>query len=161
MQVKFRHQRWKQSCLCLMHLQLMWVLPPSRSSLCQSAHAHSSLAFGAPPASESREKCEHCLCWKRPHTNTRTKISVTYSNPHLACEQIQGTQDLPQVLPYWRMPPSGMSRIVQELCESQGGHLGLSVLTSLMVSVDIKQYWTRLTNWSQLVPNMSTDIPGH
>ena len=29
---------------------------------------------------------------------------------------------------------------VQELCESQGGHPGLSFLTSLMVSVDIKQY---------------------
>ena len=29
---------------------------------------------------------------------------------------------------------------VQELCESQGGRPGLSVLTSLMVSVDVKQY---------------------
>ena len=30
--------------------------------------------------------------------------------------------------------------IVQELCESRGDHPGLSVLTSLMVSVDVKQY---------------------
>ena len=30
--------------------------------------------------------------------------------------------------------------IVQELCESRGGHPGLSVLTSLLVSVDIKLY---------------------
>ena len=30
--------------------------------------------------------------------------------------------------------------IVQELCESRGGCPGLSVLTSLMVSVDVKQY---------------------
>ena len=30
--------------------------------------------------------------------------------------------------------------IVQELCESQGGHPGLSVLTSLLVSVDVKIY---------------------
>ena len=37
----------------------------------------------------------------------------------------------------------------------------LSVLTSLMVSLDVKQYWTMLTHWSQLVPNMSTDIRGH
>ena len=29
---------------------------------------------------------------------------------------------------------------VQELCESRGGCPGLSVLTSLMVSVDVKQY---------------------
>ena len=30
--------------------------------------------------------------------------------------------------------------IVQELCESRGGRPGLSVLTSLTVSVDVKQY---------------------
>ena len=29
---------------------------------------------------------------------------------------------------------------VQELCESRGGRPRLSVLTSLMVSVDVKQY---------------------
>ena len=30
--------------------------------------------------------------------------------------------------------------IVQELCESRGGLPGLSVLTSLLVSVDVKLY---------------------
>ena len=30
--------------------------------------------------------------------------------------------------------------IVQELCESRGGHPGLSVLISLLVSVDVKNY---------------------
>ena len=30
--------------------------------------------------------------------------------------------------------------IVQELCESQGGRPGLSILTSLLVSVDVKNY---------------------
>ena len=30
--------------------------------------------------------------------------------------------------------------IVQELCESRGGHPGLSVLASLLVSVDVKLY---------------------
>ena len=29
---------------------------------------------------------------------------------------------------------------VEELCESRGGRPGLSVLTSIMVSVDVKQY---------------------
>ena len=48
-----------------------------------------------------------------------------------------------------------------KLCESRGGRPGLSVLTSLLVSVDIKLYWTVLRHWSQLVPNMSTDIRGH
>ena len=50
---------------------------------------------------------------------------------------------------------------IQELCESRGDRPGLSVLTSLMVSVDVKQHWTMLTHWSQLVPNMSTDTRGH
>ena len=48
--------------------------------------------------------------------------------------------------------------IVQELCESRGGRPELSVLTSLLVSVDVKIYCTVLRHWSQLVPNMSHDI---
>ena len=36
------------------------------------------------------------------------------------------------------MPNS--KHIVQELCESRGGRPGLSVLTSLLVSVDVKLY---------------------
>ena len=47
---------------------------------------------------------------------------------------------------------------VQELCESRGGRPELSVLTSLLVSVDVNNYCTVLRHWSQLVPNMSTDI---
>ena len=46
--------------------------------------------------------------------------------------------------------------IVQELCESRGGRPGLSVLTSLMVSVDVIQYWSNhvhALNHVQLVPN--------
>ena len=50
------------------------------------------------------------------------------------------------------------ANIVQELCESRGGRPGLSVLTSLLVSVDVKIYCTVLRHWSQLVPNMSADI---
>ena len=53
---------------------------------------------------------------------------------------------------------SPTNTIVQELCESRGGCPGLSVLTSLLVSVDVKIYSTVLWHWSQLVPNMSTDI---
>ena len=59
------------------------------------------------------------------------------------------------------LPTPQMGHIVQELCESRGGRPGLSVLTSLLVSVDVKLYWTMLQHWSQLVPNMSTDIWGH
>ena len=35
---------------------------------------------------------------------------------------------------------SNIGLIVQELCESRGGRPGLSVLTSLLVSVDVKIY---------------------
>ena len=51
-----------------------------------------------------------------------------------------------------------LSCIVQELCESRGGRPGLSVLTSLLVSVDVKIYCTVLRHWSHLVPNMSNDL---
>ena len=66
-----------------------------------------------------------------------------------------GTRLLPQSYQY-RNLSEGV--IVQELCESRGGRPGLSVLKSLLVSVDVKIYCTVLRHWSQLVPNMSTDI---
>ena len=59
------------------------------------------------------------------------------------------------------LKPVRWAVIVQELCESRGGRPGLSVLTSLLVSLDVKLYWTMLWHWSQLVPYMSTDIRGH
>ena len=36
--------------------------------------------------------------------------------------------------------PVHIGLIFQELCESRGGRPGLSVLTSLLVSVDVKNY---------------------
>ena len=62
--------------------------------------------------------------------------------------------------PTWYLKEPALSKrvIVQELCESRGGRPGLSVLTSLLVSVDVKIYCTVLRHWSQLVPNMSHDI---
>ena len=41
---------------------------------------------------------------------------------------------------YVEMKQLSTAPIVQELCESRGGRPGLSVLTSLLVSVDIKLY---------------------
>ena len=47
-------------------------------------------------------------------------------------------------LMFWRIfiqtGPLLFGVIVQELCESRGGRPGLSVLTSLLVSVDVKLY---------------------
>ena len=47
----------------------------------------------------------------------------------------------------------------QELCGSLGGRPGFPVLTSLMVSVGVKQHWTVLTHWSQFVPDTSAGHP--
>ena len=46
----------------------------------------------------------------------------------------------PPKLVYKILQFGGVYHIVQELCESRGGRPGLSVLTSLLVSVDVKQY---------------------
>ena len=51
--------------------------------------------------------------------------------------------------------------IVQELCESRGGRPGLSVLTSLLVSVDVKIYWTVLRHWLLSWCLMSSDVIWH
>jgi len=46
---------------------------------------------------------------------------------------------------HFKCPRPALSAIiVQELCESRGGRPGLSVLTSLLVSVDVKIYGTML-----------------
>ena len=63
-----------------------------------------------------------------------------------------------QTFRYKKKQATSLCIIVQELCESRGGRPGLSVLTSLLVSVDVKIYCTVLRHWSQLVPNMSHDI---
>ena len=69
--------------------------------------------------------------------------------------------DSRQRCPYLKETRNKKQIIVQELCESRGGRPGLSVLTSLLVSVDVNIYRTVLRHWSQLVPNMSNDICGH
>ena len=40
----------------------------------------------------------------------------------------------------WYFAQHPVGHIVQELCESQGGRPELSILTSLLVSVDVKNY---------------------
>ena len=69
-----------------------------------------------------------------------------------ACMHASTTECKDYLIPFGLTP----LLIVQELCESRSGRPGLSVLTNLLVSVDVK-----LRHWSQLVPNMSTDIWGH
>ena len=51
--------------------------------------------------------------------------------------------------------------IVQELCESRGGRPGLSVLTSLLVSVDVKIYCTVLRHNLSLICLMTSEDIKH
>ena len=68
------------------------------------------------------------------------------------------TRQCPQTIIFLKRKENRSGIIVQELCERRGGRPWLSVLTSLLVSVDVKNYCTVLRHWSQLVPNTSTDI---
>ena len=47
---------------------------------------------------------------------------------------------MPTALAVTKQDVQQVDSIVQELCESRGGRPGLSVLTSLLVSVDVKIY---------------------
>ena len=76
--------------------------------------------------------------WKWKQSGTldclkRWQSDHTSHHPHRLNELATKSQ-------MWNEKPA----IVQELCESPGGHPGLSVLTSLMVSVDVKLYWPLL-----------------
>ena len=60
---------------------------------------------------------------------------------HQPCQRIKYTTSVDvenRAMKSWSLMQKHI--IVQELCESRGGRPGLSVLTSLMVSVDVKIY---------------------
>ena len=67
----------------------------------------------------------------------RPKLQETFGNLRsLPYKQILSVTDHA----YYPGHAGNSGRIVQELCESRGGRPGLSVLTSLLVSVDVKNY---------------------
>ena len=66
------------------------------------------------------------------HHSTRTATS-TFT-------QLLSAQSIGCSSRYLKVSVCGLPVIVQELCESRGGRPGLSVLTSLLVSVDVKNY---------------------
>ena len=65
-------------------------------------------------------------------TCTQACGSVIILHVHLYAHLFHTCTDVS--MPHYRLV------IVQELCESQGGRPGLSVLMSLLVSVDVKLY---------------------
>ena len=65
---------------------------------------------------------------------------ATGSNSETTSRGVVQLSSLPGLYYYKRLVEKSLSIIVQELCESRGGRPGLSVLTSLLVSVDVKNY---------------------
>ena len=97
---------------------------------------------------QARFKSKRISSWE-DITDTVIFICDVYHQKKFKSKRISSWEDITETF------------IVQELCEGQGGRPGLSVLTSLLVSADVKIYWTVLRHWSQLVSHMSTDIWGH
>ena len=71
----------------------------------------------------------HTLTHARTHAHTHTHTQFAIHRTIFVTENV-----------YRRKQVGQQEDIVQELCESRGGRPGLSVLTSLPVSVDVKLY---------------------
>ena len=104
----------------------------------------------------------------RDKTSPKPSLGLRFPLPSSAPGTGLGTADAEIPRPPRWQPPTAIkdslcsawwSCRVQELCESRGGRPGPSVLTSLMVYVDVMQHWIMHTHWSQFVPNMSTRHP--
>ena len=92
--------------------------------------------------------CSTCMHVHTAHARVRVSVSAC---PHWTLPAARGINQVHflcvcALLPFAqrrRFVPvlaNYCEHIVQELCESRGGRPGLSVLTSLTVSVDVKQY---------------------
>ena len=127
----------------------------------------------------------HCLWWSYAknayfyHQWTNPKhvhvFSVTRQQFYMA-PAVQQPNNVSQYTTWWMLKKGedksaikGYSHslriiIVQELCESWGGRPGLSVLTSLLVSVDVKLYRTMLRHilsLSLICQPTSEDVKQH
>ena len=122
---------------------------------------HGSLTWLSPCCSISATMYTPSVAFRRlPPNSARFSYATEralFISAQLPTDAVSALRKVRVLIRLWKQP----SAIVKELCESRGGRRGLSVLTSLLVSVDVKIYWTVLRHWSQLVPNMSTDIWGH
>ena len=70
----------------------------------------------------------------RPRCSPRPQLPRTTGSTRRSSRRLQALS------PKSASPSAAPVSIVQELCESRGGRPGLSVLTSLLVSVDVKLY---------------------
>ena len=113
-------------------------------NLVQSLH----IVDHIPPWKQSPQLAIHCLC--APCCLGQSDRTVVVSVSRLVLRKASYDEEGGRCTAVRR---TCYTFIVQELCGGRGGRPRLSVLTSLLVSVDVKQYWTMLTHWCQLVPN--------
>ena len=119
---------------------------------------HRTQCCGVRSSFKRHQPCQYCK-YTTLVTNQNAPLKASHSC-RISSEHSESAQEQRTAL-YKNSPLQQLHEIVQELCESRGGRPELSVLTSLLVSVDVTNYWTMLRHWSQLVPNMSTDIWRH
>ena len=70
-------------------------------------------------------------------------VQITINHPYTAQSSVFPSRHPAESrfgLAVYVIDPRVMRFVVQELCESRGSRPGLSVLTSLLVSVDVKLY---------------------
>ena len=119
-------------------LSLTHTLSLSLSHTHTHAHAHTKPGFLAP----SSKPCHNRLRHRRGSRSLSLLVCPSPLSP--PCEWCEYYPDGRNIaLMHARIntcvSPTSLI-IVQELCESRGGRPGLSVLTSLLVSVDVKIY---------------------
>ena len=106
------------------------------------------------------EKTNTWSDWCHPMYHWRPQIIIQGNWTHAWRHTTVNTDNKEKDTESWKL----LWAIVQELCESRGGRPGLSVLTSLLVSVDVKIYWTCFGidhNLSLICQLTSEDIKQH
>ena len=79
----------------------------------------------------------HASKYKVHKLHQRYMLSVDSHNVYFLTDDVTVVE---LIFPVFYSNAHDICRIVQEQCESRGGRPGLSVLTSLLVSVDVKIY---------------------
>ena len=115
---------------------------PSTDLRHPSSNAHSKPRF--PPDSDTANAVEGArkiVQLKQRLYNYDLRASTSEIASKVSCCQCSPSVKVCEKSEYKRlMQQNSVLLIVQELCESRGGRPGLSVLTSLLVSVDVKIY---------------------